>query len=387
MGLTTPQGNDHAQTEKFTARDDQGNLIFKNIRLGAPCDDCKKKSLLCVHLPSATPEGLSIKKRLALQHLYAKKKHVFDREFKGQIADDSLTLFNSEWLKVLLQKNRLPVCGPIDAIFVSIDPAQGGKCEWGLVATYYSIYEDAQVIIMLDAQRFSQTTPGACEYWLRTALLTIRNIHPLFADIPIIVACEAAPLIIATYLNHDISRLIETKQVINTYMMAETADGNAGVPKTAENTRQMVHYSRKLLERGRVYFSEVLATTTPNKSVNDMVLEFVEQVQNVRVRYPKGNESGRIDGKYGGKNDDLAVAWFMNFYWYIWYYISGKELYREIKAKSDPWRRKRYVGVEPFSIPLIERLTTAEDFPQVPERDINGVFLPPKRPRDTLTLV
>lgn len=278
---------------------------------------------------------------------YEGQEHIAMREYTGETSDDNLVIYRGEWLDDLLR--RIPFETPrlVDALFVSIDPAQDGPCSWGFCACYYDVISNTQVIVQVDENQPDTVTPDVLESWLRDSILSLRTRSEMFRYIPIIIACESAPKMIGIQLQYFLQGMIDKKVLSNTYLMHESSDGTPGVPKTAVNTQIMVTLSAKLLENRQVAFADVFGATgvgEPDQLKTTAKVNFKNQLQNVKVRFVNstrqdGTRKQRIDGKGNGKNDDVAVAWFMNYYWYLQFMTSNKDVYVAIRSCADAWRR------------------------------------------------
>lgn len=351
IGLTTPQGLNNEMTQLLNTRDLEGNPIIPTIRVGRPCEECRQKQILCIHAENVVPTGVSRKKRARYQRFYESDPHKFMREFQGEGGDDNTILFQQDWLLHLAEKDEKPVVGPIDFILMSIDPAQGGKCEWGACFCYYDVLDPgSQVIVQLDNFKMLDVQPATIKAWLRCSLNHVRISHEEFQNVPIVIACEAAPKIIGIQLQGYLRELIDEGHVYNVVMMNELdAKGlaEAGVPKTNANTQVMIKYSQNLLETGRVYFSEAFRTAVENRSKEEAKQEYLKQMGNFRIEKRVSPTTGdivlKITGKGSGCNDDLGVAAIMNPYWYEYFYLTSNPRYTHIKQASNIWRQDRYV--------------------------------------------
>jgi hypothetical protein len=328
--LTTPLGLDNATSRLFDQRDDKGKHIIHTVRIGASCADCKAARVLCKHNESATGEGLSRKKRDKFMFFYQEKVHVALREFGGEPGDSGRTMFKNEWLLDLIQKQPHETLNVAKFIMVGIDPAQGGKCEWGFCACYFDTITHTQVIIHLDACRLEDVSNNGIMLYLKDSIEAIRWKHRYFRNLPILIACEAAPTIIGENIASVLQILINKGEVYNVHLMYELPNERPGVPKTHENTQRMVSYMQQLLENDQVAFSDVFGTNTKSPSGDDeecIKAKLISQTRNVQrrpIRTPRadGTISYRLDGKGGGQDDDLWVAWAMIIYWY--YAIMGE---------------------------------------------------------------
>lgn len=340
--LTTPLGQDNETTRLFNTRDDNGKPIIRAVRIGRSCDSCREARTLCTHIENATGEGLSKRKRKAFMKFYEAQAHVAMREYTGETDDDSVEIYKRAWIERLLHRMPFETPALVDMLFVSIDPAQGGSCEWGFCACYYDVLTNTQVIVQLDGQILDDVTPNIMLEWLRESINSLRRRSSSFAAIPIVIACEGAPSVITRQLQYYITSLIHERSIFNVHIMRELPNDTPGVPKTATNTRHMVEFSAHLLENDQVAFADVFGSSIAGVAVEIARREktkFLQQLVNVKIRLvPSQRQDGtlkaRIDGKGGGKNDDVAVAWIMNYYWYLQFMQSMRPEYMHIKNQS-----------------------------------------------------
>jgi hypothetical protein len=339
--LTTPLGQDNETTRLFNTKF-EGKPIIRAVRIGRSCDQCREARVLCNHVENATAEGLSKRKRQAFMKFYENQMHVAMREYTGETSDDSQEIFKKEWVTRLLQKKPFKTPAVVDFIFASIDPAQGGACEWGFCACYYDVITNTQVIVQIDGQHVEDVGPNELTEWLRASINHIRSRSPAFATIPIVIACEAAPVLFSRQLEKLIIMLIQERSVYNVHVMRESSKDSPGVIKTKNNTQHMVSCSAQLLQNNQVSFADVFGSSIGGISEEIALREktkFLQQLVNVKVRYvPSSRQDGglkyRIDGKAGGMNDDVAVAWFMNYYWYLQFVNSPKDDYIAIRNQT-----------------------------------------------------
>lgn len=265
------------------------------------------------------------------------------REFMAETCDDSRAIFSDELLLKLFTTKTEPVPDLVDMIVVGIDPAGGGKCEWGLCAVYFDTLKKLQVIVQLDAQRIPNPEPSVIRHWLKSSIDNIRRLHRSFAEIPIVIACESAPQTIGEQLVEHIQMLNNEGSFHNTHIMYEcTGSQRPGVPKTEQTTQDMCRYNQMLLKNDQIRFSSVLSTSVLGKTPDEAKLEYFKQVKNFKKRIDHYRKDGTahfvINGKSAGMNDDLAVASLMVVYWYFIFMTSTKDQYDMIKHQSSNWR-------------------------------------------------
>lgn len=383
IGLTTPDTAESEMHQLLSTKDDNGIPIITTIRIGKPCDECVIAKVLCIHSKDATPEGTSKKKRQRFKNLYKSDPHTFMREYQGQVSDANMLLFNKDWLITLAGMPPKPVIGPIDFLLMTLDPAQGGNCEWGVCISYFDLADSGcQVIVQLDAYKEDDLSPTNLKNILLYQLATVRSAHIEFRRIPIAIACEAAPKIISFQLQLYLTELIHEGRVSDVIMMNELDPKGrmgVGVPKNNQNTQMMIRYTQNLLETKRVAFSEVLRSSVQGKTPEMMKQEYLKQLSNFHLEEIVSPTTGKITlkitGKRHGCNDDLGVAAIMAPYWYERFYLNNtNKAYSAIKATSAHWRKGRYVK---FFHAVLEKHHVDEPEDLDPLKNINSS----KKPR------
>lgn len=223
-------------------------------------------------------------------------------------------------------------------ILLSIDPPQGNDNELGgICACYYNGLLHPQVILHLDYVRPREFSLRTIKDKIHLTILSIRGRHACLQDVPIIIACEASPLIISSYVGSCVTDLVNEGHLSNVYVMRELDVDNDGVPETDANTQQMVNYTQILLNHHQVSFSThfktLTSSTTPGISASDDIKNmFVEQLDNFRKKKtPTQSIGGSSCFLMKGRDDSLVKAYIMNVYWYGILLISMNELrYRNI---------------------------------------------------------
>lgn len=339
LGTTTPLGSDNILSHMITTKDENGDPIIESIRIGKPCEECRKKKVLCVHMDNATAEGLSRKKRAKFALLYGEDSHKLMREYQGEISDSSTPIFQAKWLKALASRSTVPVRGPVRMIMMTIDPAVGGSDEFSVVCCYYDFMSGLQVIVLLDSYPLKPASPKVIKRSLFRCIIHLRSLNHHFKEIPIVVAVESAPKNFAEAIAEYIDDMQRKGISKNIFPMRETEKGTRpGVPKTNQNTQDMMMDAQMDLEMGKVVFSSVLSTTTAGTTPEKMKIKLIEQLSNFKKRVSEvTNEfampSVRIDGKSGGRKDDLGLAYIMNRYWYEYFRNSTNPFYEEAKRQ------------------------------------------------------
>jgi len=200
------------------------------------------------------------------------------------------------------------------------------------------------------------------------AIVKLRQ-HPELRETPIVVACECAPKIFAEMIADAIEHTPSFSQ-LNVHMMHEMQFDRAGTPKTNLNTQDMVFMAREMLERGAVRFWEHLASSVEGVTGESMKAVLIKQLGNFKRREkPAVNQFSnaliRLDGKEGGANDDLAVAFIMARYWYQKFWLDHNPRYRAAKEHSALWRATQAVRHQRDDMTLLQQTLVSHAQQQV----------------------
>lgn len=389
IGISSPLAANTPQSEFFNTKNKKGETIFKIIKIGKSCDACKTARVLCPHDVTARPAGLSAKKREDFANFYSDKNKMM-REFAGHSNNTDRIVFHREWLDALAKRKCSRVPAIVDALHVSMDPAQGGRCMFAVCACYY--HDDAQHIVQMDAFSLEEgATNENIKALLYSVISKLRGRHPAFAVAPVVIACESAPKIIGENLNSYLLELVAQGAISGVYMMCEAPGGRPGVVKDNERTQQMVHWTGCLLEQNRVYFSEVFGTANDEHTPEEAMLDWYAQMRNVQIKFlprmrPDLPERVRIDGKSGSRNDDRFTAHSWNFWAYLYYHASGKAIYKEPKDYSAGWR-SGHVGIKPVEGSRAPRRFAGDRLVLQNDPDINPIFVAPPSPEAVLDVI
>jgi hypothetical protein len=351
IGTTTPAGTDHIVSAMISARDKYGNPVIRTVRIGAPCEECRRMQVLCTHAENTVAEGTSRKKRDRYKALYAERKHIMMREYQGEIGDASRKIFQASWIHRLTLHRPVPVPENVDMLFLTSDPAQGGDCEWSTVGAYYDRISGCMVICLLDSFTLKPATPHNMRLKLEGSVSALRCAHPAFRSAPIVYCVESAPKMFAEAVAEYADEIARTQNA-NIVCMNESSDGRPGVPKTAQNTMIMSEVSQRFMENNAIRFSASCTTSVEGSSVADERKKLLGQLQRYARKIDEKTGKVRIDGKDGGANDDYAVAFVMQGYWYKWFWDSTNERYASVKQYSSKFRSTAFAsnGKERFTL-------------------------------------
>lgn len=337
LATTTPQGSDNIVSRLITTQDENGDPIIAAVRIGKPCAQCRAAKQLCMHKESATAEGLSRKKRQKFQAFYKGLEHIAMREFQGEIGDSSQHIFLPEWLNALATRPTIDITTPVGLLFMTMDPAQGGRNEVGITTCYFDPNIDSQIIVHADAYHLNPASPKNIKGILYNVLKTVRNAQYQFREAPIVIAVECAPKVFSEQIGEYVKDLKAKNFIENVWVICKMPGDRPGVPKTQQNTQDMCNLAADFMEAGKVFFSKNFVVSQAGVKKEDMKEKLIQQLLNFKKHEKERTDSFappriRIDGKEGGSaNDDLAVSFIMQRYWYSTFWNDNHPMYDEAK--------------------------------------------------------
>jgi hypothetical protein len=334
IGLTTPENMNAPIMQIYNTRDENGDFIIPSIRIGQICAECQRLSRICTHEDNALAAGSSHSKTAKYQRLYTNQA-LFMQEMFGQASRSGMDYFQAAWLANLLEKPPVdlrvsPGVSMLDMIMITIDPAMGGSCEWGLCACIYNVFDQTQNIIQLEKVKIDFVSEANVKAWLSKILTSIRL---RYEYLPIVIACESGPLGSAIQVSSCIFQLIQEGRAHRCYMMY----GNTGKPaivKTPEITDEMASTTRQLLENNKVNFTKDFCTCSEGHTSESMKQQYASQLLNFISNEEKKQQDGSVKTKLHGKaagNDDLAVAIIMSYRNYVVFKTSADPRYNAAK--------------------------------------------------------
>lgn len=342
IGTTTPSGSDHIVSTMITAKDEKGHPVIATVRIGKPCEECRKLRVLCTHAENTVAEGTSRKKRKRYAALYETKEHIKMREYQGEIGDSSRSIYQPAWINELKQSKLVDVPNVIDCIFVTSDPAQGGSCEWATIGAYFDRARGEMVICLLDAIKLNKASPSELKKNFTNSIRTLRSSHAVFSQTPIVCCIESAPNTFSEAIDEYAEFISNQDPELNMICMREMPKGRSGVPKDNPITRIMCERSAMFMESESVKFSKYCVTSIETSTIDKEKNKFLSQLERLARKVDEKTGKVRIDGKDGGSNDDYAVAFMMQTYWYEYFWRSDKEYYKNFKSYSASWRSSHF---------------------------------------------
>jgi hypothetical protein len=127
LAISTPNDEDNYYSELLYKTDDQGNLLFKVVKIGLSCDECKDKgeAAKCKHklgeLPSwKSKHGQALQAKLLPPDIYT-------RESMALVSSSKNYAFNKIDIDAMFANNNYSFKNSVGVIFVSIDPNGGSQ--------------------------------------------------------------------------------------------------------------------------------------------------------------------------------------------------------------------------------------------------------------------
>lgn len=116
-----------------------GKPLLQSIRIGEPCADCKKtvSPQLCTHNIDETPAWKSKEKLKEFEIIMSEYQDINKRENYGMVVDSRMRLFPESQLDILRNMPLVDFPEPPKCVYLAVDPAGGGKCEFGLCAAVF----------------------------------------------------------------------------------------------------------------------------------------------------------------------------------------------------------------------------------------------------------
>lgn len=143
IATTTPRTSDHFFSVMAKMKDAvTGRPLFNVIRIGEPCEDCKKlaEPWTCGHNFEEDAPWKSRAKSKKFAEMYKKfnMEDVHMREQFGSDADNADRAFDVKHVDALRQRDRYVTTKRPRLIYLAADPAGAGPSCFGLVAGYFA---------------------------------------------------------------------------------------------------------------------------------------------------------------------------------------------------------------------------------------------------------
>lgn len=140
LATSSPNTGGGSYTDVIFARDADGNKLMNSVILGEPCAACKATTTpeACTHKQDELASWKNPKKMARLERVYRAigGEAIFRGELKTMAKESVSTLFPRHLYLDLLGSRPKPVdsADRVSVVYVAIDPAGGGKCEFALTA-------------------------------------------------------------------------------------------------------------------------------------------------------------------------------------------------------------------------------------------------------------
>jgi hypothetical protein len=324
IAITTPRESEHFFSGLLRLVDpDTGDPLFNILRIGDPCDACKKTETpwLCSHKTEELPPWKSMKKQSKFLPIYEGNEHLNLREQWGMEADSTSLAFKKERVKSFAERELYSVGENPKVIWLASDPAGAGRSEHGICGAYFD--GGKMIIIYLDAAILKIGTALEESERLNNAIKLIRTFDQ-FKNAPIVFIPENDP---GKSTSHAPYHLQNAPDVLT---MRECKGRKFGVPKRDDTTYEMQYLMQGLLACGDIYFFEELTSLSHSgKKMKEQLIKqlgsFVWDVEPARNNPDK--VTVKLTGKKSGSQDDLLIATLMIPYWRRIFMMSDFEDY------------------------------------------------------------
>ena len=161
IAISTPTEATNHYTEMTELRDPRGDLISNVLRFDLQCQSCKNAGkLACPHKLHLLPQWKSAARHFATLALLGPRADLAASELMGVVRPPMGAQFTPRQINsiapiqpdVFAKTHRQGV----DPIYITIDPADGGKCEMALVSGFFDV-EERFVIAAIDADTVPDT--------------------------------------------------------------------------------------------------------------------------------------------------------------------------------------------------------------------------------------
>ena len=140
MLATTPGPPNSFFMNLIATVDEKGNPKLRVVRSGQPCDACMKtkEPQCCIHNLEERPPWRDRGKEQRLAWVYGGHNAKFLTEQLGVVQEDSLRPFLPRYIAELRARPPYRDSKSPECIFIAADSSCGGKCEYALLAGYFS---------------------------------------------------------------------------------------------------------------------------------------------------------------------------------------------------------------------------------------------------------
>ena len=376
-----PDGNEYTEmmNRKETVVDSEGKKIVRNLynclSYQLVCDKCReRRNMLCYtnmkYLPRWKPWALHVD---TVEQMAMRDVGAVWRELIG-CPEESTTNFISHSLlenitemdpkamdKVLRTGNK-----EVDTVYIAIDPATGGNCEFAIVSGFYDTCARMNLIAIDSALvRDLQTDRG---HLLESHLRKIRQ-NRLFVYSRIVVLVEgnaqdSADVIMSAMRAAHVTVMKELVREYGskarysalTFAQKEHADGalTTGLPTLSDNKMQMGIKTKAMIFQHKLKYHPCLTTSSPTLKAPGAALNTLKnqlghmtvKKEGATAKHWGRKEKAGLTGKDFG-NDDLAMACFiLCFYSMTDYWGRGNRMHPAGEGVGDLISKK--AEFEPF---------------------------------------
>jgi hypothetical protein len=137
---TTPGPPTALFARLIALKDEKGNAKMRLIRSGQPCETCQKGSTpwTCLHTLDEKPPWKDASKESRLMWMYAGNTAAFLKEQMGMSSDEAVRPIQAMHIAQFRNKALWKDVARPKVVYLAMDPASSGKCEFSIMAGYFT---------------------------------------------------------------------------------------------------------------------------------------------------------------------------------------------------------------------------------------------------------
>ena len=359
IAISTPTDVTNHYTEMTELRDAHGELISNVLHFFLQCKDCQRANkLACPHLLHLLPQWKSAARHFATLSLLGDRADLAASELMGIVRPPVGCQFKPIQIESIVPIDDAIMAHTerqgIDPIYVSIDPADGGKCEMALLSGFFDV-EGCFVIAALDAKQVPDTVkdPPAlilshfkllrARYRASMIVVVIEANRQIEAN-QIEAWCKAAHLNACQGLK--LSGVIQGRIAFIRRVTVHQVQA-VGMPTEPGNKEEFVRVAQIYLDRGAVLHTKEVMTATA-KHTFEAVSGTREQISRLKkqlssfvlidtpydAKNPFKKRRMVLTGKPTG-NDDVAMAFLLGLFYFHDHHKTGKLTYDRMTCMTD----------------------------------------------------
>jgi hypothetical protein len=142
LAISTPNSDaTNYYSRFFNLKDENGEGLFRTIKLGMACDDCVKsdKAAECTHRVGKLPVWKPAGRQHRLKTMMSDNPELFAQEMLAQVISSKANVFHSAWVDALQNRHlwKSSQTYTPDFGFLAIDPSGGGGSDMAIVSGFF----------------------------------------------------------------------------------------------------------------------------------------------------------------------------------------------------------------------------------------------------------